>query len=330
MSRTTSGALPPPEIIGEYFQNGVDVCARMSGGSVNQTFSISPTNGERTILQQIGPMINPRTVEDYAVVADHLATRGWKMAMPILSRLGSLTVEDATGSHWRATTYIPSDGKHPPLNLATGIALGRFMGKLDHDLSDLNFVPQHSIPGLRDEAGYVAQLLDVIPGMPPNDADLSYSMIAALAEENPIGGNAQPIHNDPKLGNILFLHKEPRAIIDWDNLISAPALYDLGDMLRSLTGELRDADTDRFSPVTLLPTIEAYRRQFAPDESVGDFFERAIDATRVISLELAVRYMIDSVRGDYFQWDPDKYPDFVTQNQQKAFRQLNNYFALCW
>ncbi len=328
MARTITGALPPPEIIGEFSQKGAIGCNRMSGGSVCETFTVQVDNSERMIVQKIGPMINPRTTEDYAVVADHLATRGWEVAIPIVSRLGELTVEDATGAHWRAATFIQSDGKSPPVGISTGIALGRFLGELDHDLAELDFVPEHSIPGLRDQDTYIAQLLEVIPGMPPSDAELAMNVIEMLRGEEPIQGRAQPIHNDTKLGNILFRHKSPQAIIDWDNLISAPALYDLGDMLRSITGEIRESDPERFGPVSLLPIIEAYRRQFAPDEATGDFFYEALSATRVICLELSVRYLIDSVRGDYFQWDSSTYPDFVTQNQYRALRQLNNYLAL--
>ena len=114
------------------------------------------------------------------------------------------------------------------------------------------------------------------------------------------------IHGDPKLDNILFDTGTgcAKAFVDLDTVMPHTWLVDWGDLVRSLAnvaGE-RERDLDRvrvdrdvFAAIAagFLDTSETVRD---PAAEAG----RMIDAIRIQTLELGVRFLADYLRGDSY------------------------------
>lgn len=315
------------EIAQEFCHAPLAFHDRLSGGQVNSTYKVTDTNGQSAIIQKMGATLDPGITEDYAVVADHLAQDGWEVPLALRTPSDELIITDTSGGNWRGFAFIESDAHPPRANMEAYIAFGSLLGRLALSLHTLDYDPQHAIPNFHNAqfyAGILALRMDAMDGA---GQDFSARLLSAIEKEPPITGEPSVIHGDPKLNNALYRHGKPFTLIDWDTLMKGSPMLDLADMLRSVTGSLRDADPN-LDPTQLQPIIEAYRQAAEVDDSSTSFAGSAVSATRRMCLTLATRYMIDSVDGSYFQWDQAKYPDLATQNTSNAVRQWGNYQAL--
>ena len=96
-----------------------------------------------------------------------------------------------------------------------------------------------------------------------------------------------------------------------DTFIKGSVYIDLGDCLRSL---LLRSDPQNFRTVL---------RYFAHGygflgKSHSDQYDKIKQATRGITLELCLRFIIDTVENCYFHWNSAKYKSRTEHNVQRA------------
>ena len=120
-------------------------------------------------------------------------------------------------------------------------------------------------------------------------------------------------HNDTKLNNVLFDEKTGRALlaIDLDTVMPGYAATDFGDAIRAGASKDGKLDTGLFAAFTK-GFLEGVQGSLSQAE-----IALLPDAARLITLELAMRFLTDYLQGDtYFKI---KYP---THNLERAKEQI--------
>ncbi len=323
-------AVVPPEIQDAYYPNGPVSYSVIPGGEINLTFAVTDHAGTKTILQRLSRIYDPTVGEDYDVVADHLSHRGWEMAVPIATADGRTYLSDDAGRLWRGFNYIESTpGSEMEGDLEAGAALAALLGKLHGSLSDLDYQPKFAQVNIRDiasKAKRLTQLLSQITG--PENRKLAADMVALSDKESISHDPLQIIHADPRIGNSLFRDGKPFTFIDWDGYKRANPLIDVGDFLQSTVGEVLTKGPGDCTVEQLHPLLEAYHDAAGVSASKGSFIKQALVAARVVTLDLGIRHLIDSVEDSYFVWDSRYFSSRFEFNQHCARRQSQVYAVL--
>ncbi|MHC5108378.1 MAG: phosphotransferase enzyme family protein [Planctomycetota bacterium] len=119
-------------------------------------------------------------------------------------------------------------------------------------------------------------------------------------------------HNDAKISNVLFdrATDEGICVVDLDTVMPGLALYDFGDMVRSMTCRAAEDERDLSRVAVDMPLFTALTRGFV--EATAGFLtaaERAhlVTAGQLMALEQGVRFLTDYLGGDtYYRTE---YPD---------------------
>ena len=120
-------------------------------------------------------------------------------------------------------------------------------------------------------------------------------------------------HNDTKLNNVMFDEETDEAIcvIDLDTVMPGLSLYDFGDSIRfgACTAAEDEKDTDKVK--IDLDYFAAYANGFlseAGDSLTDSERDNLAFASKLITLELAMRFLTDYLNGDtYFKTDYSKH-----------------------
>ena len=137
-------------------------------------------------------------------------------------------------------------------------------------------------------------------------------------------------HNDTKLNNILFDEKtgESLAVIDLDTVMPGSALYDFGDSIRfgASTAAEDEKDLDKVS--INLDYFKAYAEGFL--SQAGEVFTKAETenlafSSKLITLELAMRFLSDFLNGDvYFKTDYPEHNLVRAKNQLRLVEDIES------
>lgn len=328
MSEYAISSLAPPEIVQAYYPDGIAEESVLTGGIINTTLLITDTVKRRSILQRLSPIFDESMAADFAIVSDHLRCQGWEVASALKSSEDVAYVPDEEGNLWRSFSYIESDGVVPPTSHEANIALSGLLGRLHNTLSSLDYRPQFSLPHFHETAHYADRLEALLPALPDAVTRTLGAEYIALTRKQTIPSEpAQIIHGDPKMANALYRAGLPFTFIDFDTLMKANPLVDVGDMLRSITGKLAAKDPN-FTTKDLEPTLDAYYDQAKPGIDRDTFIKQALNAGQVIALELGIRYLIDAVEDSYFDWDSDQFASRSEHNIARARIQWQTYEAL--
>lgn len=114
-------------------------------------------------------------------------------------------------------------------------------------------------------------------------------------------------HNDTKVNNVL-MHKETKdflAVIDLDTVMPGSMLFDYGDGIRSTSASCKEDETDLnkvFLHLDLFKKYtDGYLSEMAPYLTTTEVSLMG-ESIRIITLELAMRFLNDYVNGDtYFK-----------------------------
>ncbi len=113
------------------------------------------------------------------------------------------------------------------------------------------------------------------------------------------------VHNDATISNVLF-DGEGRSwvcVVDLDTVMPGLALFDFGDMVRSMTCFAAEDETDLSRVEVDLGMFEAVARGYI--ESTRSFLssaesDRLVAAGIAITLEQGVRFLTDHLEGDRY------------------------------
>ena len=304
-------------------------------GHINATYVVTagsePTPRCRYVLQRINRRVfrDPEAViRNIERVTRHLRLRitgeggdperGVVRLIPT-SEGGDSFVRDDCGEVWRCLAMIErasalSTLTRPKQARAVASAFGRFLRYLsDCPVHELTL----TLPGLHATAGQLAALDDVVHAdplgrLPEAGEELAFiearrGAIRTWKELLSSGvGSVRVIHNDTKVSNVLVDERSGRGVcvIDLDTVMPGSALIDIGDLARSvLTGP---EDTGRGVDLGLFDAaIRGYLDETAALLAEAEI-ENIVPATRLIALELGIRFLVDYLGGD--RWFPVQKP----------------------
>lgn len=211
----------------------------------------------------------------------------------------------------------------------TGKAFGNFqrllidypLNRLEETIKDFHNTPKRLKQLLRDikidpkkRALDCAKLIVYIL----QREDICYSIMDRLGNDIPL----RVTHNDTKVNNVLMNREtgDFLAVIDLDTVMPGSLLFDYGDGVRSTASNAKEDEKDLSKVYINLDLFEAYTDGFISE--MADYLSDAEvslmgESIRIITLELAIRFLNDYINGDtYFKIDYD------THNLDRAINQL--------
>lgn len=150
-------------------------------------------------------------------------------------------------------------------------------------------------------------------------------------------------HNDTKVNNVL-MNKDTGdflAVIDLDTVMPGSLLFDYGDGIRSTASNAKEDEKDLNKVYINLDLFEAYTDGFMSE--MADYLTETevslmAESIRIITLELAIRFLNDYINGDtYFKIDYENHNLDRAINQLKLVSDIetkidymNNYINECY
>lgn len=113
-------------------------------------------------------------------------------------------------------------------------------------------------------------------------------------------------------------------MIDFDTLQSLSPLYELGDAVRSWCGGDEDDPQNTFNKGIYEALIKGYRETSGKLLSEQEF-KRIPQASHLVMLGLATRFLIDYVEDNYFGWDEQRYQSRKEHNLARCLGQIALY-----
>ena len=314
----------------------VDV--RSSSGHINDSFVLTCEDvGERAgaaemriLLQRINTHVFPdpvRLMENIHRVTMHIAgklqARGvcdWRRRVLTLiaTRAGGVLHRDDSGGYWRAYAFI--EGTCARLAVQTPAeaeCAARAFGEFQAMLADLPGPPLHEvIAGFHDTPSRLVAFDAAVAADPQGRAGKVAEEIAAINANRSLARMLVDLHaagkiptrithNDCKMSNVLFDDASGAAlcVVDLDTVMPGLALYDFGDMVRSMATRAPEDEPDA-SKVSLEPPLfeGLVRGYLSATGTMLNDAERAhlVTAGMLITYEQAIRFLTDYLLGDVY------------------------------
>lgn len=311
-----------------------------AGGHINASYRLTfalPEGDRRFLLQRINATVLPNpehVMENIQRVTRHLTRRlqdqrvrdlGRRVLTLVETHSGRMFAHDDTGTCWRIYEFIEGARvvqacASPRQAEQAGRAYGTFQSlladlggpKLHEILPDFHHTPR------RLEALEKAVAADRYGRVAAARREIDFARahrtqagrLVALHEAGEIAERI--VHNDAKMSNVLLdeVTGDWLCVTDLDTIMPGLALYDFGDMVRSMTCPAAEDERDLDKVELQMPLFEALARGYlataaallAPAER-----DNLVFAGKLITLEQGVRFLTDFLGGDtYYKTDrPD-------------------------
>jgi len=291
-------------------------------GHINSTYRIKTDTGNEYILQKINRHVfkDPEALmSNIAAVTGYLhksATDPRTVLTIVPTKSGLNFHKDDDGEYWRVYHFIKDSlrveyAESPDDFRESGVAFGKFQQALS-EFRTVQLV--ETIPRFHDTPFRFEQLKEAIEkDVAGRLKNVSREIDFALEREDYAhtlallqAKGALPLrvaHNDTKLNNVLFDKKTRKAlcVIDLDTVMPGLAVTDFGDAIRfgASTAVEDEEDLDKVS--LSLELFEAFASGYISNSNLTDnerFYLR--DGAKIITLEQAVRFLIDYINGDTY------------------------------
>jgi Ser/Thr protein kinase RdoA (MazF antagonist) len=312
------------------FKGKIVSVAPYGNGHINKTYLV--VADERYILQRLNPEVflhSKETMGNLIAVTTYLSEaikheqkRGHVVKQEPLSLVktlkGELSYADDKGAYWRAF-HLREDSEtfEEPLTIAdlssSGEAFGEFLYLLRDYPSETLY---ETIPHFHDTPARYAHFLDAVKANPKKrnaECAKEIAYLERFASFYPTLVNAlarseipyRVTHNDTKFNNLLFdaPSHEVVSVLDLDTVMKGTPLYDYGDACRSSCNEAEENERDLRKVSFSLAKFRAFSQGYlAGSHEILNARERDLLAPSVflLTLELALRFLEDYLRGDIY------------------------------
>ena len=306
-----------------------DFCKSFGHGHINYTFLITTDSGKQYILQRINTHVFKKPIqlmENVIAVTDHIRKKvdDPTQVLHFIPALdGKYYYRDERRRFWRCYEFVGGFCLEAPETDAdfyeSAVAFGRFQEQLsDFPASSLHeTIPNfHNTPDRYrmlhiamdedacDRLQYIQREIDFIL-----EREHEAGTIQRMLESGELP--LRVTHNDTKLNNVLLDLRTRKAlcVLDLDTVMPGSSLFDFGDSIR-FGAATAPEDVQELSRMTLdLHRFEVYTRGYL--EGCHSLTKREIEllplGAKIITLELAVRFLTDYLESDhYFKTE---YPD---------------------
>jgi hypothetical protein len=332
----------PDSVIRDFFPNQSPLSIEWHGnGLIQHTAKLSMPYG-KYLLQRINLQVFPEPgilAHNIRRIHQHLSSQAttFRILSPVYTHQQQAYAISADHQYWRLFDFIDEAHAIDKVMLPHQAHLaGQAYGTFIQLLSD--FPPHHlqdAIPEFHNSIlrwHHFNQILEADPlgrtrlALPEIDIIRRHHNL--FYEINQLPLPRRIVHNDAKIGNILFCNNtgHVRAVTDWDTVMPGTLLADFGDLTRSIINPVAE---DHPNPRDIILNIPLF-------EALCDGFLSALDATILpiektnlikgaqwIVLEQAMRFLGDFIAGDtyYAVQHPDHNLDRA-RNQCCLFNEL--------
>ncbi len=320
-------------------------CKTFGHGNINYTFQISTDSGKQYILQRINTHVFKRPIElmeNVIAVTQHIRSKvsDPNHALNFVPALdGNYYYCDEHRRYWRCYEFVGGFCLEAPETDAdfyeSAVAFGRFQ----EQLSDFPAKSLHeTIPNFHNTLDRYRLLHIAMDEDACDRLQFVQREVDFIMEREQEAGTIQRLleseklplrvtHNDTKLNNVLLDYKTRKAlcVLDLDTVMPGSSLFDFGDSIR-FGAATAPEDVQELSRMSLdLNRFEVYTRGYL--DGCHALTRREIEllplGAKIITLELAVRFLTDYLESDhYFK---TQYPDHNlvrTRAQLKLVRDM--------
>jgi len=315
----------------DFFLSGtkIDRLEPCTQGNINDTYRIVLEGGEMRILQRINPNVFPDPCQVHAnmdLVCQHLEKEvqgspgHTKAFIPLVLYPGrnGETFSEHNGALWRMINYVPGITFETIRDPHQAQEVGFCLGNFHRLLASLEpFLLYDTLPGFHDTARYLRKYDSARAKLSAaqkekiqwyRDVVETWRPYATLLEKT-TGLTKTIIHGDPKVANFIFASGGQKAIslIDLDTVRAGLLLHDIGDGLRSCCNPAGESpgqpERITFNKQLFSAWLKGYTQGTGLLLTKQDK-AHIVDAVKVISFELGLRFLTDYMEGNtYFKVD---------------------------
>ena len=316
------------EVVRHFEINGEFVAAAPYGsGHINDTYCVVfhwRGTAERVVLQRINTRIFTRPdalMENIQRVTAHIAQqmagepdKNRRVLTLIPTRDGRAWHVDAGGGYWRAWRFISNARAYDAVETPEqAFQAARAFGRFQQLLVSLPPPRLHdTIPDFHHTPKRFKALEEAIALDTANRAILARQEIEFARERKSIAGvlldanlPERVTHNDTKINNVLLddATGEGICVVDLDTVMPGLALYDFGDMVRTVTSPASEDERDLSKVFMRMTMFQAMVRGYL--DSTASFLTRnemqlLAFSGKLITLEMGIRFLADYLAGDTY------------------------------
>lgn len=318
----------------------------IGAGNINDTFRVETSAG-RYLLQRINHQVfkQPTQVQvNYERLYAHLHKIGVTLELPALikTKTGDLFYESEDKNYWRLLTFIENTQaiERPSSSMQVKEAasrLGTFVAALNQGTIP---VIEETIPNFHHIQLRLEYFKEVEKNAVGNRREIAQKAIDYIEQQvgnipdyHALGLPRRLVHNDPKIGNVLFDRQwRVVAVIDWDTIMPGFIATDLGDMVRTMAVTAGENERDLQKVGLKDNYLELIIHQFLlplknllTEEEVAFLFT----GPKYIVLEQALRFLSDYLAGDpYYKIQYPEHNLMRSLNQIEVCRAIDQQESL--
>lgn len=320
--------------IGSHFNVFGDFvsAAPYGSGHINDTYAAVYDQGGqkiRFIFQRINHHVFNRpqqVMENIARVLDHQHAK--YIANPHATRRAMTLIptikdelpfyQDGEGNYWRVYVLIEKGKTYDVIeNTEQAYHAAKAFAVFQRMLTDLPGERLHeTIPDFHNTPKRFVTFQEALAKDTTNRGTLAKSEIDLILQQEDIVSTLVDLqaegkiperitHNDTKLNNVLIDNKtnEGVCVLDLDTVMPGLALYDFGDMVRSGTNPVNEDEKDLSKVKIRMDMFEALAAGYL--SSAYRFLnqteiEYLAFSSKLITLEIAMRFLTDFLQGDHY------------------------------
>lgn len=292
-------------------------------GLIHQTFFVNTKEGD-FVFQRLRQIIKQETCEDARAITDYAREHGVIVPEFLVTKEGKPWYRAPDNSLWRVMSRLPGSS-HPKVQSAEeAYAVSQFLGRFHASLAQFFYECSGAIPHFHDTPYIFEQFKKTVgayketPLFVSVSSEVAYILERAPKEFLPSDLHRQIVHGDLKISNFLFDNRIVTGLIDFDTCMNHTRLVDIGDALRSWCNrEGEDAEEPVFDRTFYNAAVEGYRSSTILTERERQLIPQAF---RLITIELAMRFLQDYFEDSYFGWDA---AHFETRREHNLVRARN-------
>ena len=317
--------LHPDGVIVHFLTDGACVsCREFGSGHINSTYQVRTDRDKVYILQCINRYVftDPKAVmENVSAVTEYLRERVSDPSETlhfVPADTGTYYFVDETGEYWRCYEFADGICLEAPETdrdfYESAIAFGRFQEMLRdfpadtlHETIPLfhNTINRYRLfkeSLARNEAGRADKVKSEIDFIMAREDEAGTICRLLESGELPL----RVTHNDTKLNNVLLDQKTRKAmcVLDLDTVMPGSSLYDYGDSIRFGAATAPEDEPDTAKMGINLDLFRVYTAGYLTAcRSLTEKETQLLPlGAKIITLELAVRFLTDYLDGDrYFK-----------------------------
>ena len=306
------------------------LCTPFGNGHINRTWLVVTNASRLYVLQRINNAVFrdvPVLMKNVSEVCRYLRwknrdPRGAMEIIPTVDSADCLSVPDADApdglAYYRMLTYVTGGVcLDLPESAEDLYQAGRAFGAFQRQLADfpaallVETIPHfHDTPDRfrqlheaieEDRAGRRAQVEPEIAALLSREGDGRFLMDLLHAERLPL----RVTHNDTKLNNVMLDEKthQPLCVLDLDTVMPGLVANDFGDAIRTGAATAAEDEPSVGLMGLSLPMYSAFTEGFLSE--CGDSLtpleiETLPWGARLMTLEVAVRFLTDHLNGDVY------------------------------